>query len=253
MMRRDKTLAAFESVILAKNEGNLEKQMASRDAIEDASFILYLVPLIASIIYGAYEWAIIPHSTTMPGLAYLIVSKSPYLFLLSVISVVCGLILEVRGTPLAERSAVIQANAGRMQVLAIAVLILSFFAAVSVGGYDLANGAAVFIAGRYALIFAFGLILWSFFLNPKQLIGNARLSSVVEIVGLFLLGAAPVVLYGGVKAHLDFDLSAVGAIIVAIIGAYLFFNNTKIFSRKPSQQAQPTVPAKQQMPQTTQA
>jgi hypothetical protein len=225
--------------------------MASRDIAEDVSFLLYLVPLVAGIVYGAYEWAILPHSYDMPGLAYLIVSKSPYLFLISVIAVGVALLFEVRGTPVLERSRIIQSNSTRMQILAISVLVLSYLAAVSVAGYSFGNGAAVFIAGRYPLIFAFGLIIWSFFLNPRQLIGNARMSSFVELVGLLLVGSSPVIVYGGSKLHLGIGLSAVCAIIVGIIGLYLFFNNSKLFSAK-----QP-VKVPQQTPQapktTTQA
>lgn len=225
--------------------------MASRDTVEDVSFFLYLVPLVAGIVYGAYEWAIMPHSFAMPGLAYLIVAKSPYLFLLSVIAVGTALLFEVRGTPLLERNQVIQSNSMRMQILAISILILSYLAAVSVANYSFGDGASVFIAGRYPLIFAFGLIIWSFFLNPRQLIGNAKLSSVFELVGLLLIGSSPVIVYVGTKLHLGIGLAAIGAIIVGVIGLYLFFNNSKLFSAK-----QP-VKVSQQTPQapktTTQA
>lgn len=218
--------------------------MASRDTVEDVSFLLYLVPLVAGIVYGAYEWAIMPHSYAMPGLAYLIVAKSPYLFLLSVIAVGAALLFEVRGTSLLERNQIIQSNSMRMQILAVSVLILSYFAAVSVANYNLGDGASVFIAGRYPLIFAFGLIIWSFFLNPRQLIGNAKMSSVFELVGLLLMGASPIVVYAGTKLHLGIGLSALGAIIAGIVGLYLFLNNSKLFPAK-----QP-VKVPQQTPQT---
>ncbi|MGH2639923.1 MAG: hypothetical protein ACRDF4_11700, partial [Rhabdochlamydiaceae bacterium] len=67
--------------------------MPSKDFGEDVSFFLYLVPIVASIIYGAYEWAAISHASTMPELAYLIVAKSQYLFLLSVVAICIGVIL----------------------------------------------------------------------------------------------------------------------------------------------------------------
>ncbi|MHB8566736.1 MAG: hypothetical protein ACYC7D_01640 [Nitrososphaerales archaeon] len=213
--------------------------MASKETAEDAGFIFYLLPLVASIVYGAYEWYIMPHSTSMPGLAYLIVSKSPYLFLFSIICVCLGLILELRGTMPMNRSLVLLANVSRMQLLAVAVLALSFAAAISVGGYNVGNGASVFIAGRYALIFAFGLIMLSVLIAPRQLFGTARMSSAVEIIGLLLLGAAPVVLYTGVKLHIHFNYAVLAALVTALIGLYLFFNNTKLFTRKQTVQQKP--------------
>ena len=223
-----------------------KEEMPSRDLAEDTSFFLYLAPIVASIIYGAYEWNVIGHgSSTMPGVAYLIVSKSPYLYLFSIIVVFAALLIEVRGAPSSQRESVIVSNATRLQILSVVVLIISFAAALSSSNYDFANGFSVFIAGRYALIFAFSIVLFSLLLAPRQMIGTAKMSSVAEIIGLLLLAASPVVLYGEIKVHIDFGVSAIVAIIVAIIGAYLFFNNTRLMQRRTSQ---PTKSAQRDSP-----
>ena len=120
-----------------------------------------------------------------------------------------------------------------MQILSVIVLIVALAAAISVGNYNLGNGISVFIAGRYALIFAFSLVGISILLVPRQILGTARANAYAEILGLLLIVAAPVVLYVGLKVHLSFGASAIGGIVVGIIGILLFLNNSKLFKKKP--------------------
>ena len=65
--------------------------MSSKDFGEDAAFLLYLVPVVASIIYGIYEWVVTAKTSTMPSTAYLVVAKSPYLFLISIVAICVAL------------------------------------------------------------------------------------------------------------------------------------------------------------------
>ena len=214
--------------------------MSSKDFGEDAAFLLYLVPVVASIIYGSVEWAITAKTSTMPPTAYLIVAKSPYLFLISVVAICLALILEVRSAKQSDRSNVIQANTNRLQILAVVVLIISFLAAWSTAGYDLSNGFSYFVNGRYAIIYAFFLIGISLLLSPKQVLGNVKLASIPDILGLLLIVVSPVLFYGGLKIHLGFTASAIGAFIVAIIGFVLLAAGSSLFGKKP--QKPTTVP-----------
>ena len=208
--------------------------MVSREIGEDVSFLLYFVPIVASIVYGIYEWSAVAHSgNSMSGLAFLIVSKSPYLYLISIISVCAALVIDVSSAPPSQRDSLLGVNASRMQILSVVVLIVTLAAAISAGSYNLVNGLSVFIAGRYALIFAFSLVAISILLVPKQILGTARASSYAEILGLILIAAAPVVLYLGIKAHLSFGVSAIAAIAIGIIGIYLYMNSSKLFAKKP--------------------
>jgi hypothetical protein len=213
--------------------------MPSRDSAEDIVFFLYLVPIVASIIYGVYEWAVTAKSSTMPPTAYLIVSKSPELFILALVAICGAIIIDVHSASLSERNAVIQTNTLRLQVLAVAVLVISFAAALSTADYNFGNAASFFVNGRYALIFAFFLIGLSILLIPKQVFGNIRLTSVPELVGLILLVAAPVIFYGGLKVHLSFAASAGGALIVAILGIFLLFAGPSLFGKKQPKTAEP--------------
>lgn len=200
--------------------------MASKDFGEDIAFIMYLAPLVASIAYGAYEWLQIAHSSsTMPGRAYLIVSKSQYLFLVSVAVICIGIVVEVRTAGLTERPKVVQSNARRLQMAALAVLILSFAAALSAAHYNFGDAASIFIAGRYAIIFAFFLVGTSILLMPQEILGNFKLSSLPEILGLILLAISPLIFYGGVKVHMPFVGSASAALVIAVLGLVLLFRS----------------------------
>jgi len=217
--------------------------MSSSDLGEDAAFLLYLVPVVAAIVYGAIDWATTSGATSsMPQTAYLDVSKSPYLFLLSTIAICLAIILEVRSAAIPERIGIIQANTSRLQILAVIVLIISLVAAISAASYNVANGFLVFIDGRYAFIYAFFLIGISLLLSPRQVLGNLKIASLPDILGLLLLVASPVLFWAGLKVHLNFAASSFGGLIVGIIGFVLLFTGNT-FGTKKSQPQQ--VPQKQ--------
>ena len=212
--------------------------MPSKDFGEDVAFFLYLVPIVASIVYGAYEWAITAKTSAMPSTAYLVVSKSPYLFLLSLVAVCGAIVVELAYSDITERNSIVQANTLRLQVLAVIVLIISLAAAISAGGYNLANGISFFVNGRYALIYAFFLIGISLLLAPKQVLGNAKRSSLPEVVGLILLVLSPIIFYGGVKIHLPYSISLGAAVLAAVVGLVLLFAFTNLGARKQQPRAE---------------
>lgn len=206
--------------------------MPSRDTGEDVAFFLYLLPIVASIIYGAYEWAVLPHTSAMPVLAYIIVAKSQYLFLLSLVAVCFAVVFEVRSVPVMEREALVRANSSRLLWLAIVVLIVSLAGAFSAGGYSTGNAISVFVLGRYPLIYAFFLLGISLLLSPKQILGNAKLNALPEILGLVLLVVSPLVFYLGLKVKIPFAGSAITGIIVAIIGLFLLLGISTRIGKK---------------------
>lgn len=196
--------------------------MNSRELGEDISFFLYLVPVVAGIVYFAYEWYVAAQSSSNTiGLAYLIVSKSPYLFLLSVVAVCAAIIMEVRTANAADRETVIQSNSYRLLILAVVVLIASFIGAYSLSGNDFGIASALFVAGREVFIFAFLLILISIFLNPKEVYGNARLNSLPEVIGLVLLAASPALFYVSLKASISYAASSILGLVAFVIGLTL--------------------------------
>ncbi len=174
--------------------------MSSNDFGEDAAFLLYLVPVVAAIIYGAIDWATTSGANgAMPQTAYLDVSKSPYLFLISVAAICLAIILEVRSTSVTERNGIIQANTLRLQILAVIVLIISLAAAISAADYNVANGFLVFINGRYAFIYAFFLIGISLLLAPRQVLGNLKVASIPGYTRASPLGCRAGTFLGGVE------------------------------------------------------
>jgi hypothetical protein len=215
----------------------------SKELGEDAAFFLYLAPIVAAIVYGVYEWFNFgPKSYSMPALAYVVVAKDQYLFLGSIAAVCIGFVFEVRGTPFNERSNIVSANSTRMQLLAIVVLIISFAAAISAGGYNVATGVGNFLTGRYALIFAFFLIGFSILISPKQLLGNVKSTAITEFVGLLLMALSPFVFYGATKVNVPFPVAAGVGIVVLIVGTVVLLGGTKIFKRS-SKPAKTPIPA----------
>ena len=208
--------------------------MSSKDFGEDAAFLLYLVPIVVSIIYGAIDWAETAKTSTMPPAAYLDVSKSPYLFLVSLVAICLAVILEVRAANSPERNGIVQANITRMQILAVVVLIISFLASVSAGGYDLPTAFSLFVGGRYALIYAFFLIGLSLLLAPKQVLGNFKAASLPDIVGMLLVAGAPVLFYLAINIHLRISISAIGRLDRGCSGHNLAFTDS-LFGKKSSQ------------------
>lgn len=211
--------------------------MSSKDFGEDAPFLLYLLPIVLAIIYGAYVWATTASTSAMPTDAYLIVAKSPYLFLISLVAICLAIIIEVRYASAPDRNGILQANTSRLQILAVAVLVLSFAAAFSAGGYNLTTAAVLFVEGRYALIYAFFLIGISLLLSPRQVLGNLKLASIPDILGLLLVVAAPILFWAGLKVHLSFNTSAIGAIIVGLIGLFLLLGGGRLLGIKEPQTA----------------
>jgi hypothetical protein len=211
-----------------------EEQRQTAESAEDAAFLLYLAPVIAAIVYGVIEWVRFgPRSTSMPGVAYVVVSKDPFLFLGAIICVCAGFIIELRATAVDHRQSIISMNSTRMQILAISVLIISFAAGISAAGYDLAGGAGDFLLGRYALIFAFFLLGFSILLSPKQLIGNVKISVAPEFVGMLLMAASPFVFYAALKIHVPFSAAGTLGIIVLLIGVAVVFAGPRVFRRPP--------------------
>jgi len=204
-----------------------------RDLFEDSSFFLYIAPIVVAIAYGIYEWNELGKgSGTMPQLAYFIVTKSPYLFLVSIVLICVAIMLDVQGANPAERDKVITANSIRLIYLAIAVIIVSFLAAINVVGYtDLAQAFANFLNGRFPLIFGFLLIGTSILLTLNQLIGRSNMTAVYEVVGLLLLAASPAVLYGALRIHLPFSVAFGGSIVSFALGMFLLLSGRRLTQR----------------------
>jgi hypothetical protein len=217
--------------------------MSSKDFGEDVAFLLYLVPVVASILYGIADWISTAKSSTMPTAAYLDVAKSPYLFLISVVAICLAVILEVRSTNSPERNGIVQANISRMQILAVVVLVISFLAAFSAGSYDVGNAFSLFVNGRYALIYAFFLIGISLLLAPKQVLGNLKVASIPDLLGLILLVLSPVLFYLAIRVHLHISESAIGSLIVGIVGFVLLFLGPTFGTKKTAQTSQQKKPA----------
>src|SRR3972149_2774970 len=116
-------------------------------AMEDTSFLLFILPIFVSGVYAIYGAVTSSAFTTE---TYVAVTSNSIVFLISVVAVSAGTLLELYHSSPEVRSRKLDENARRMQRLAIIVLILSLAAAfVAIRSASLPVYLGTFLAGRY--------------------------------------------------------------------------------------------------------
>jgi hypothetical protein len=204
-----------------------------KEVAEDVTFFLYLAPIVASIVYGAYEWFVIDRAShDFPRVAYLIVARDPYLFVFSVATICAGLAIEATAASSNEVTSTISANSTRMIGLAVVVLIVSFAGALSAAGYsDIGIASSYFLEGRSAIVYAFFMAGFSILISRRQILGNLNTGLVIEVVGLLVAALSPFALYAGTLIHLSFYKSAIIALVLLAVGASLLATKDRIVTR----------------------
>jgi cbb3-type cytochrome oxidase subunit 3 len=194
--------------------------MSSRGRNEDLSTLLYLVPFIASGVYGLVLWIQSGISLTLPTSVYLTVTRDPFLFILGTLSVLLGVMVEVNSTELKARRSKLQALSGTLQSMAVASLILVLLAAWYSNGFtDLGDAATDFIIGRYGIVFPAMLVLLSYLISAQF-----RLASLTgrKALGLIAMLLVPVSLYEIGRRTLFVGLLIAFILLLAGLGIYLY-------------------------------
>ena len=193
--------------------------MSTRGRAEDFSTILYLVPFIASGVYGLVLWVQNGISLTLPTSVYLTVTRDPYLFMLGSLSIMLGIIIEVNGTDSGARTAKLVSLGNTLQSIAAASLILVLLSAWYANGFtDLTGMATDFIVGRYGLVFPAVLVLLSYFLSAQFNLVSLANRKVLAIVAMLLV---PVSLYEIGKRDVFAGLLVSLLLLLFGLGAYL--------------------------------
>lgn len=156
----------------------------------DLTAILYLVPFLASGIYGAYLWAQAGLSLSLPSSVYLTVTRDPYLFILGSLSVMLAVVLDTRGAAPPQRKAKLASLGATLQSIAIASLILVLIAAFYANGLNVGGAADDFIVGRYGLVFPAVLVLLSFLVTAQFNLSSIAKPKTLAIVALLLATAS---------------------------------------------------------------
>jgi hypothetical protein len=185
---------------------------------EDYSTILYLVPFVASVVYGLALWVQTGVSLTLPTSVYLTVTRDPYLFMLGSLAVMLGIVVEVNGTDQGARMAKLASLGKTMQSLAVAALILVLFFAWYANGFTDLNGMANdFLVGRYGLVFPAVLVLLSYLVSAQIKLASLFTRKALALIAILLV---PVPLYELGKRSVLAGL--VFALLLLVGGLFLY-------------------------------
>ena len=192
----------------------------SRDGtVDDVSALLYLVPFAASGLYGLFLWLRGGISLYLPTQVYLTVTRDPILFAVASLSVMGGVVLEVRSTPEAERGAKLSSLSNTLQSIAVASIVLTFIAAVYANGLDVAGAATDFVVGRYGLVFPVILVLLSYLVTAKFNLDSLRSPKVLGVVALLLV---PVAIYEVGRRQVAVGLALSLALLIVGLAPYVY-------------------------------
>ncbi len=185
---------------------------------EDASALLYLVPFVASGVYGLYLWLLGGVSVILPTGVYLTVTRDPFLFIVGSLSVMLGLTLEVSSADPAARKAKVDSLGNTLQTIAAASLILALVAAWYANGFtDISGAATDFIVGRFSVVFPAMMVLLSYLVTARFDLSSLKSPKVLGIVAMLLV---PATLYAVGRRSLLLGLG--GSLILVVIGLVLF-------------------------------
>ena len=193
--------------------------MSARGRTEDYATILYMVPFLVSGVYGLVLWLQAGISPLLPSSVYLLVTRDPYVFAAGSLSIMLGLILEVRGTEEPARRAKLSSLGNTLQSIAVASLVLAAIGAFYANGFiDVGGAADDFIVGRYALVFPALLVLMSYLITAQFRFSSLASRKVVAIIVLLLVPAS---LYEIGKREITVGLALAFVLLLVGVGAYL--------------------------------
>jgi hypothetical protein len=192
--------------------------MAARGRGEDISTLLYLVPFVATGIYGIVLWVQAGISAILPSSVYLTVTRDPILFIIGSLSIMLGLIIEVSSADPATRRDKLASLGSTLQSIAIASLILVLISAFYANGFlDVSGAATDFIIGRYGLVFPAMLVLLSYLLTAQFKWSSLMHRKALAVIALLLVPAS---IYELGKRQPTLGLG--GALVLLIVGVALF-------------------------------
>ncbi len=183
--------------------------------IEDVSFLLFFVPLIATGVYAIILWVGQGVSAILPVSVFLNVTRNPTLFLFGSFSVMLGTILEVSSEQGEKRAETVISVSRRLQRLAEASLILAILMSWYANSFtfDLGAVGADLLIGRFNLVFPALLFLLSFLIATPISLAKILRPKSIAIIALLLV---PVFLFAVGKRNPDIGLAI--AFLLLIFG-----------------------------------
>jgi hypothetical protein len=192
--------------------------MSIRGRYEDVSTLLYLVPIVAPIIYALVLWVQNGISPVLPSSVYLTVTRDPILFIGASLAVMLGVIVEVNGTEPGARAAKLASLGGTLQSIAVASLVIVLISALYANGFtDITGAATDFIIGRYGIVFPAALVLLSYLMTVQFKLPGVTKRQILAAIALLLV---PVSLYE--IGRRQTALGIVIAFVLLVIGLMLY-------------------------------
>ncbi len=193
--------------------------MNRREAYEDVSFLLLYLPFVSAAVFALYLWAEVGFSSFLPEQVFLGVTRNPDLFLLGVLAVLAGTIMEASIEERTKRGERVLQLSRRLQKLAVASFVLAIVTAWYANGFSLGGlsgaGSDLF-SGRYTIVFPAVLLFYSFLIvTPLASEGLGGLKT----VAIILLLAVPAVIYEVGKRNAPLGLG--GALLLTILAGVL--------------------------------
>ena len=197
--------------------------MSKKVSSDDFATLLYLVPFIASGVYGIYLGVADGVSHVLSSTVYLTVTRDPILFLIGTLSVLLGVVLEVSSTSPAGRPAKLGSVSSSLQVIAAASFVLALVCALYAHGFsDLSAAAHDFVIGRFSLIFPILLVVFSYVITVPFNLSSVGKPAILGIIAMLLV---PVSVYEIGKRNALVGLGA--ALVLLIVGSGFFLMSTK--------------------------
>ena len=159
-----------------------------KDSVEDAAFILYIIPILLNGGYGLWSWVAGGADLTALQQVYINLTREPVIFLVGLIAVCVAVVLDARYlSPIEDVER-------RVTRLAVFCFITALIIALLSTGFNLSRGLILFLQGRYALIFPALLMVLTFLFKVRGL-SSTSLRGVGRWLSLLLLLVAPLTLY----------------------------------------------------------
>ena len=159
-----------------------------KDSVEDAAFILYIIPILLNGGYGLWKWVTWGADLAVLQQVYINLTREPVIFLAGLITVCLAVVLDARYlSPIEDVDR-------RVTRLAVFCFITSLIIALISTGFNLSSGLTLFLQGRYALIFPALLMVLSFLFRVRGL-SSTSFKSGGRWLSLLLLLISPLTLY----------------------------------------------------------
>jgi len=162
--------------------------LMKKDSVEDAAFILYIIPILLNGGYGLWSWVAVGADLAALQQVYINLTREPVIFLVGLIAVCVAVVLDARYlSPIEDVER-------RVTRLAVFCFITALIIALLSTGFNLSRGLILFLQGRYALIFPALLMVLTFLFKVRGL-SSTSLRGVGRWLSLLLLLVAPLTLY----------------------------------------------------------